>query len=300
LAGQDAFVADISAGAETMDRRKFLKRSGLVALGSVTAGLGIYPFLEAKWCRVKRQTIAVPNLPPAFRGTTIALLSDIHHGPFVPLAYVRHVVSMTNALEPDMVLLAGDYVHRHRSYIAPGINELGKLKARFGRYAVRGNHDNLDYHQHRDNRDFQSYSVSALAEAKVTDLNNSGVWLEKSGARLRLSGVGDLWTDHQDLDAALGDATDREAVILLSHNPDFAETILDRRVGLVLSGHTHGGQIVLPGLGAPVVPSKYGQKYLYGLVRGPICQVFVTRGVGTITPPVRFLCRPEIAMITLA
>ena len=86
---------------------------------------------------------------------------------------------------------------------------------------------------------------------------------------------------------------------LLSHNPDFVETIRDRRVGLVLSGHTHGGQIVLPGYGAPIVPSRYGQKYLYGLVQGPCCQVFVTRGVGTVTPPVRFLCRPEVVLITL-
>ena len=118
-------------------------------------------------------------------------------------------------------------------------------------------------------------------------------------ARLRICGVGDLWTDRQDLKTALGDATPGDAVLLLSHNPDFVETIRDRRVGLVLSGHTHGGQIVLPGYGAPVVPSRYGQKYLYGLVQGPCCQVFVTRGVGTVTPPVRFLCRPEIVLITL-
>ena len=204
---------------------------------------------------------------------------------------------MTNTLKPDLVLLAGDYVHHHQSYIVPGINELGKLEARLGQYAVLGNHDNLNY---RDNRDLQPFSLIALAEAGLTSLNNSGIWLEKDGAGLRLSGVGDLWTDRQDLDAALGDATDRDAVILLSHNPDFVETLRDRRVGLVLSGHTHGGQIVLPGLGAPIVSSKYGQKYLHGLVQGPSCRVFVTRGVGTITPPVRFLCRPEIVLITLA
>ena len=124
---------------------------------------------------------------------------------------------------------------------------------------------------------FQPLSRAALAEAKLPDLNNTGVWLERSGARLRICGVGDLWTDHQDLDAALGDATERDAVLLLSHNPDFVETIRDPRVGLVLSGHTHGGQIVVPGFGAPIVPSRYGQKYLYGLVQGPCCQVFVTR-----------------------
>ena len=104
-----------------MDRRKFLKVAGLTTLGSVTAGM-IYPFLEAKWCRVVRRTIALPNLPLPFRGTTVALLADVHHGPFVPLAYIRHVVAMTNALEPDIVALVGDFVHYHHSYIAPAID----------------------------------------------------------------------------------------------------------------------------------------------------------------------------------
>jgi predicted MPP superfamily phosphohydrolase len=279
-----------------MDRRKFLKNAGLAAAGSAVAGLGVYPFLEAKWCRVVRRVIAIPNLALPFRGTTIALLADMHHGPFVPLAYVRHVVAMTNALKPDIVALAGDYVYRHESYVAPGIEELGKLKAAIGRFAVRGNHDNQNYH---GGRDIQPLTRIALAEAKLPDLINTGVWLERGGTRMRICGVGDLWTDHQDLDAALGDATECDATILLSHNPDFVETIRDRRVSLVLSGHTHGGQVVVPGFGAPIVPSKYGQKYLHGLVQGPCCRVFVTRGAGTITPPVRFLCRPEVVLITL-
>jgi predicted MPP superfamily phosphohydrolase len=282
-------VWDEPNGAEAMDRRKFLRRAGLAALSSMVAG-GVYPFLEAKWCRVVRRTITLPNLPRPFRGATIALLADVHHGPFVPLSYIRHVVAMTNALRPDIVALAGDYVHRHDHYIAPGIAELGQLNARLGRFAVRGNHDN---------QGCQSISRAALAAAGLTELNNRGTWLERRGARLRICGVGDLWTDRQDLDAALGDATEEDSVLLLSHNPDFVETIRDPRVGLVLSGHTHGGQVVLPGVGAPIVPSRYGQKYLYGLVQGPCCRVFVTRGVGTITPPVRFLCRPEVVLITL-
>jgi predicted MPP superfamily phosphohydrolase len=203
---------------------------------------------------------------------------------------------MTNALKPDIVVLAGDYVHRSKHYIAPGIQELGKLSAKLGRFAVRGNHDNQDYHGHED---FEALSRDALAEAKLPDLNNTGVWLERRSTRLRICGVGDLWTDCQKLTVALGDASENDAVVLLSHNPDFVETIRDRRVGLVLSGHTHGGQVIVPGFGAPVVPSRYGQKYLHGLVQGPCCRVFVSRGIGTITPPVRLLCRPEVILITL-
>lgn len=279
-----------------IDRRAFLKRWARTALGASVGGSLIYPFLEAKWCRVVRHTIALRNLPQVFRGTTIALLADIHHGPFVPLAYIQHVVAMTNALRPDIVALVGDYVHRDTSYIGPSFAELSKLRAYLGRYAVRGNHDNRSYHGHQD---FQPLSQAALADATIPDLNNDGVWLERNRSRFRICGVGDLWTDRQDLNAALADATEDDAVLLLSHNPDFVETIRDRRVGLVLSGHTHGGQIIVPGFGAPVVPSRFGQKYLHGLVQGPCCQVFISRGVGTISPPVRFLCRPEIVIITL-
>jgi predicted MPP superfamily phosphohydrolase len=272
-----------------MDRRKFLKMAGVATLGSVTA-TGIYPFLEAKWCRLARQTITLPNLPSVFRGTTLALVSDVHHGPFVPLVYIRHIVEMTNSLKPDLVLLTGDYVSRNSSYIAPGIETLGKLEAKLGRFAVLGNHDHWESAWE---------SSHALSQAGFTQTDNTGFWIERRGARLRICGVGDLWTDRQDPWSALGDATNRDAVILLSHNPDFAETLRDRRVGLMLSGHTHGGQVVLPGFGAPIVPSRYGQKYLHGLVQGPRCQVFITRGVGTVTPPVRFLCRPEVVLITL-
>src|SRR5271170_6259956 len=128
-----------------MDRRKFLKVAGMTTLGSIAAGI-VYPFLEAKWCHIVRTTITVPNLPTPFRGATIALLADVHHGPFVPLAYIRHVVSMTNDLQPDIVALVGDFVHRYDHYIAPAIEEMGKLQGAIGRFAVRGNHDNRDYH----------------------------------------------------------------------------------------------------------------------------------------------------------
>ena len=126
-----------------MDRRQFFKIAGVTALGSVTAA-GTYPFLEAKWCRLARRTITLPNLPPAFRGMTLAFISDVHHGPFVPLAYVRDIVEIANSLAPDLVLLTGDYVSRHPRYIEPGIEALGKLEARIGRFAVLGNHDHWE------------------------------------------------------------------------------------------------------------------------------------------------------------
>ena len=273
----------------SIPRRRFLRHIGSAALATVSVGT-VYPLVEAKWCRVNRWTIVLPGLPQAFRGTTVALISDVHHGPFVPLAYIRHVVAMSNALSPDLVLLGGDYVSRHWHYIAPGIEVLGKLKAKLGRFAVLGNHDHWES---------ATKTWQALAGEGIQTVDNSGSWIERKGARLRICGVGDLWTDTQNLALALGDAERGDAVILLSHNPDYAEQVRDPRVGLILSGHTHGGQVVVPGFGAPIVPSRYGQKYRSGLVQGPSCQVFITRGVGTVTPPVRFFCRPEIAFLTL-
>ena len=137
------------------------------------------------------------------------------------------------------MLLTGDYVSRHPRYIEPGIEALGKLEARIGRFAVLGNHDHWE----------AAPAVRhALAEAGISLTDNMGFWLDRQGDRLRICGVGDLWTDRQDPQFALGDATTHDAVIMLSHNPDYAETIRDRRVGLILSGHTHGGQVVTPGV----------------------------------------------------
>jgi uncharacterized protein len=269
-----------------MNRRRWLRRA---AIGSVLVG-SAYPFLEAKWCRLNRVVAELPNLPAPFEGTTIAFLSDVHHGPFVPRAYVRSVVEMTNRLRPDIVALGGDYCHSGTRFIAPALEELGLLKAPMGRFAVLGNHDHWDGYKE---------SVEGLEEARIPLLRNSGTWVEKGGARLRIGGVGDLWTDKQNVKAALDDATGRDAVILLSHNPDLAESLVDDRVGLMLSGHTHGGQVVVPFFGAPCVPSAFGQKYLRGMVEGPRCRVFVSRGAGTISPPVRLFCRPEVVLITL-
>lgn len=270
-------------------RRDFLKRCLGGAVGLGCAGLG-YTLLEAGWVRIQRVTVLVPRLPHPFMGMSVAFLSDIHHGPFTSLEYVHRLVQLTNSLCPDVVLLGGDYVHRSSLYIRPCLQALANLKCHLGTYGVLGNHDHWEG---------AAVTREAMKSSGIIELTNSGTWIERDGARLRLSGVGDLWEDEQDIDNALADTRQSETSILLSHNPDFVETITDPRVGLVLSGHTHGGQIVLPVVGAPRVPSRYGQKYLRGLVETRNTQVFVSRGLGTVTPPLRFCCRPEIVLITI-
>lgn len=272
-----------------MTRRKFIK----LALGGGAAfsviGTG-YSAIEAGWIDVTPITIPVSRLPRAFVGTRIVLLTDIHLGPFTSVAYVNAIVARALSLQPDLILLGGDFIHHGAEYIQPVFAALSPLTAPLGVFAVLGNHDH--YHGATE-------CSEAMAVAGIRELTNTGVWLTKSGERLRVAGVGDLWEGVQDLPAALGDCPAGETSLLLSHNPDFAESIRDRRVGLVFSGHTHGGQVVFPLVGPPYIPSRYGSKYLRGLVAAPNTQVFVSRGLGTITPPLRFCCRPEINVVTL-
>jgi predicted MPP superfamily phosphohydrolase len=141
---------------------------------------------------------------------------------------------------------------------------------------------------------------NAINSTSLTDLTNRAVCVSAGKDELWLAGVDDLWWGKPDLDLALREVPAGAEVILLSHNPDFAEVSPDPRVGLMLSGHTHGGQVYLPVVGAPWMPSRYGDKYRAGLVRGPASQVFVSRGLGESGIPLRLNSPPEINLLTLS
>lgn len=271
-----------------MNRRKFLRSAAAAAFTAPAFAAG-YGLFEASWVHIDRPTLPLARLPQAFDGLTLAFLSDIHHGPFTSLDYVAAVVRTTLSLQPDLIVLGGDYSLKDARYIRPCLEVLAGLKAPLGVFGVLGNHDY--WHGVQETR-------QAMAAAGVIELTNAGVWVSRGSQRFRLAGVDDLWTGRADAQAALGEATWEDACLLISHNPDFAERLRDERVGLVLSGHTHGGQVVFPGW-APFVPSQYGQKYLHGLVRAPETLVYVSRGLGTSGLPVRFCSRPEINLITL-
>jgi len=252
-----------------------------------------YAHFEASWVHVDRQTITVPRLPHAFAGRTVALLADMHHSRFVGRDYLEGVVDRTNALQPDLIVLPGDFVHTHPDHIytQPCVEAMARLRAPLGVFATPGNHDHWDNVQ---------LLHECLSRTSIIDLTNRGEWIDLDGARIRLSGVDDLWMGEQLLDQALGDMRASDCCLLLCHNPDYVETLRDPRVSLVFSGHTHGGQVLIPLVGPPKVPSRYGTKYLAGLVRTPWTQVFVTRGLGTSGVPLRFRARPEINLLTLA
>jgi predicted MPP superfamily phosphohydrolase len=252
---------------KTMNRREFLTWARRAALAAPAAVLG-YGLFEASWFHVARHTIAIPNLPAAFDGLTIALLTDLHHGRFTSLHYIRTIVEVTNAQQADIIALGGDYAHAHRRYIPPCLEMLAELKARLGVFGVLGNHDH--WYDARLTRE-------CMRRSHIADLTNTGYWLLRGTSRLRIGGVDDFWEGAQELSAALGDASADETCILLSHNPDYVETISDRRVGLVLSGHTHGGADRSSGSRGTVcsidvrseIPARPGANGLHAGVRFP-------------------------------
>lgn len=283
------------AGAQSTRKKLLLALDELVFL-PVTA-LGNLPLVteraraEAQSISITRQTLALRRWPAAFEGLKVAFLTDLHGSALTPPSFLARVVAETNRLKPDVILLGGDYVTRGTEYIRPVVELLARLKAPLGVYAVLGNHDCLVG---------PALVNAGLKQAGIVDVNNGGHWLISGGDRILIAGVGDLWEDRQDLRAALSGATRDDAVILLSHNPDYAMQLHDPRVQLVLSGHTHGGQICLPRIGAVLTNSSYGQRLVSGLVEFETFKLYTSRGLGTVVVPLRYGCPPEITLLTLS
>ncbi len=249
-----------------------------------------YAYLETFWTEVKTYPVTNAKIPAAFNHLKIALLTDIHHGPDFSLDRVKNVVSQTNALKPDVILLGGDYVSADAKFITPVINALGGLKAPMGIYAVLGNHDHYEG---------APETLIAMRNAGIKEIINHSINLTRDGAAIKLSGIDDLSDGIPNLMAALSKTKPSDYVILLSHQPDIAETLTPGQADLVLSGHTHGGQITLFGLWAPIVNSRYGQKYRTGMVKAPNTTVIISDGIGTFGLPLRFFARPQIVIVEL-
>lgn len=277
-------------GPRRISRRKFLKYTGLVA-GAAAAGTALEAFvIEPHWFKVTRPSIAVANLPAAWQGVRIAQITDIHIGRNSTLAHAREIVDMCNDLQPDIIALTGDYVSQAEAITQALVEILRDLRARIGTFAVLGNHDYWT-NAHR--------VVASLNSAGIELLKNRHHILKRKGQKLCIAGVDDLSTNNTDVAKALAGVDPKIARILLCHNPDYAEQLPAKpRVDLMLCGHTHGGQVRLPLIGPPLLPIKH-RKYAEGLIAGPRCPVFVSRGLGMVGAAVRFNCRPELPLITL-
>jgi uncharacterized protein len=237
---------------------------------------------------IEHQQIHLRRLPQALDGFRIVQLSDIHHSAFTSREQIERAVETANNLQPDIIALTGDYISKERRYAAPCAELLGKLRSRYGVYAVLGNHDHWT----------DAALITDLFRAEgITVLVNQGMRFEKNGAAFWLAGVDDTMVGLEDLSLALAGASETEMKLLLAHNPIILRRAARAGVDLVLSGHTHGGQVSLrPERSAAGRPRR---RLLKGLARQGETQIYVTRGLGTVVLPVRFGCPPEVSLLEL-
>ena len=253
-------------------------------------------WIEPRSLVVTRADIVVPQWPAEARPLRIAMLADIQPaGPHVTAERVAEVVAQINALEPDLIVLLGDYVSLMRvstSHVPPKATAavLAKLQAPLGVHAVLGNHD-----WWLDGR----YIRRLLEDSGIEVYENNARPIEAGdGQRLWIAGLADLSTRTVDLPGTLAQVTDDAPVVLLSHSPDVFPEVPER-VALTLAGHTHGGQINLPFLGRPIVPSRFGERYAYGHIIEGGRQMFVSSGIGNAILPARYGVPPEIVLLRI-
>jgi len=238
---------------------------------------------------ITAQRIWLSDLSEGFRGFRILQLSDIHHSLFVSLDQVAAVVELSNRLKPDLVALTGDFVSYSRSSIEPVAEILGGLRARGGVVAVLGNHD------FRVGADAVE---RALRRRRIQVLRNRHRLLQRRGATLYLAGVDDYGYG-ADLGEAMRGIPEDAPTILLAHNPRLVTAAACRGIGLVLSGHTHGGQVNLPLLGTVYGRSPEQMRFKMGWDRLGGTQIYVSRGIGTIVLPLRWRCPAEVPLLEL-
>ena len=286
-------------------RRKFLLSGGaLLAPGAAAASYGIV--IEPGFrLSIVPWPIAHPGWPASMPPLRIAVLTDLHAmEPWMPVPRIEHIVQAANDLWPDLIVLLGDYVAGMARYrtgtvsIADWSDALRPLHAPYGVHAVLGNHDWwVDPHGVR----------RGLEKVGIRVLENDALKLQAGGRRFWLAGLGDQLAKRvsgrfvgvDDLKGTVAKTMgDDDPVILLAHEPDIFVNV-PPRITLTLSGHTHGGQVLLPFIGRPVVPSKYGERFAYGHVVEGGRHLLVSSGLGVSGLPVRFMVPPEIALVTL-
>jgi hypothetical protein len=266
-----------------LTRRAAMKGLLATAVGALTGATAYGTAYERHRIGVTAVSLPVSGLPPALEGLRIGFLTDIHHSRTVPADDVARAVQLTLAERPDLIVLGGDYVtFGDRAYVEPVAELLAPLTAPHGVFAILGNHD--------DDRDMPA----ALASKRIEVLRDARTRLEIRGERLELAGVR-FWTRRiEDLARVLRLAED--TVILLAHDPRRLVEAAALNVPAVLSGHTHGGQVVLPGVGAM---ARRRFPILAGRGARDNTEIFVSRGIGTVYVPVRINCPPEVAVVTL-
>ena len=281
---------------ESRSPRNTLRRTirGFVLLATVaTLVMASWALIEPFTLGVEKAVLTSHAVPADFDGARVVFVSDVHAGPFFGRSRTARLIDRINALEPDLVILGGDYVGGERGGAGIFYPEAARLVAPLGVFGVLGNHEAWEGIE---------AARSGLASASVTLLENENVLVERGGSGIFVAGVDDLQTGRPDVTTASAGIVPGGFAILVSHNPDvFADALpeVGGAFDLALAGHVHGGQVTLFGGRALWVPSVHGERYRQGWREESGIPVLVSRGVGTVNLPVRFFALPQIHVIEL-
>jgi hypothetical protein len=276
-------------------RRVFLRRA-MVGVTAASFGGNAYGMLvERSRCDLTEATIRIPGLPPELSGFSIVLMSDIHSSLYMTRREMAEFVSLANGMRGDLVVVTGDFVNNQVDQAYPFAEAFSELKAPHGVYGVMGNHDFYTEDPDRVAR--------VIDDCGVKLLRNDRVIVEKDGARFSLIGVDDVGRNERGtikLREAAGPSGDPTTKVLLCHRPYYLAQAAAENIDLVLSGHTHGGQVVFGSFGGiTFAPAALASPYVWGKYSLGKTQMYVSRGIGTVGVPVRFNCPPEITRILL-
>jgi uncharacterized protein len=261
---------------------------GAYLSGLVVSAYGI--LVRRRWFRVVTREARVAGLPAAFEGLRLAHLSDLHVGTLTPRAWGLRWARAANAAKPDLTVVTGDLVTSGNAHDEAIADVLGELRAPRGVFSSMGNHDYFGEEERL---------VAALRGRGVKVLRNEGVVIEKDGARLWLAAIDDTWTRRDDLARALADRPEGVPTVLLAHDPNRFDQAADAGVELVLSGHTHGGQIAMPFAARALNLARIRYPYSLGLYERGRSTLYVHPGLGTTGPPIRLGAAPEVTVLVL-
>ncbi len=284
-------MKDKKVSSKKFSRRHFLALTGLATVGTLVAG-STYLYIndESEELSLEKVTLPIRGLPSSLDGFRIAQLSDIHLYPLTQLDLVERAVALTNQLNPDLTVLTGDYVWQDVEAIFDLATALDRLNAKHGVFAIRGNHEIWTD---------PAIIQAGFDETAIPLMINEGITISAGKGSFYLAGLDDGWSGKPDLPVAMQDAPADAPVVLLMHEPDLADQYsLDPRIVLQLAGHSHGGQIRFPKVGALLLP-YLARKYDMGLYQINDMWLYTNRGIGVTNEPIRFNCPPEVTEITL-
>ncbi len=271
-----------------VNRRSMLRLLAAGTIGSLVEGFAIEPACLS----VTRRDVTCRQLPSGLDGLKVALLADFHFRPDQDADLMDKVVERVTVEKPDLIMLGGDYMSGDPRVVAPMLKQLEKLQSTQGVFAVMGNHDGWSGSRSVVRRQFEKAGISFMI--------NQHSLLNIRGETLAVAGTDYVWLGKPDPAATIGKIPGKVPVVALVHEPDYFDTMISQReVMLQLSGHSHGGQCQIPIIGYAPKTVKYGTKYLEGHFASGDSNLFVTRGVGTTGPRVRFACPPELAILKL-